>query len=60
MSGVTGTSLTTLLPQEMHISGVTWLYQIIWVYREEELHHLDLGNTVFCISLITETALEYS
>lgn len=48
MTGATGigTSLTTLLPQQMHISGATWLYQIIWVYREEELHHSDLGNTL--------------
>lgn len=41
-----GTGLTALLSQQMHLSGVTWLYQIIWVFREEELHHLDLGNTV--------------
>lgn len=35
----------------MHISVVTWLYQIIWVYKGQELQHLRFGKHIkFCIS----------
>jgi len=30
--------------QQMHVTGVTWFCQIIWVYEGEDLHHLQFGK----------------
>lgn len=49
----------------MHISVVTWLYQIIWVYKGQELRHLQFGKHIkflmsFCYRECATVFLEIS